>query len=81
MGEQPVLVIASEGRATSGGTYQSDTVLDSAEDAQPPTPRQVAREFIREVLGRDGREGDVGTSVERPGFDLVPFVARPRRQE
>jgi hypothetical protein len=35
--EQPALVIASDGSATSGGTYQSDTVLDSAEDAQPPT--------------------------------------------
>jgi hypothetical protein len=42
-------VIACDGSATSGGTYQSDTVLDSAEDAQPPTPRQVVRECVREV--------------------------------
>ena len=46
--EQPALVIACDGSATSAGTYQSDTVHDSAEDAQPPTPRQVAREFVRE---------------------------------
>jgi hypothetical protein len=67
--------IACDGSAMSAGRYQSDIVLESAEGAQPPTPRQVAREFVREVRARDGREGDVATSAERPGLDLVPFVA------
>jgi hypothetical protein len=78
--EQSALVIARDGRATSGGTYQSDTVLDSAEGAHPPTPRQVARECVREVRAREGREADVEKSAVRPGFDL-PFVAMPRRHE
>jgi hypothetical protein len=76
--EQPALVIACDGSATSAGTYQSDTVLDSAEDAQPASRRQVAGEFVREVPARGGPEGDVARSVERRCFDLVPFVARRR---
>ena len=75
--EQPALVIACDGSATSAATYQSDTVLDSAEDPQPATRRQVARELVPEVRARDGHEGDVARSAERP----VDSLLGPARRE
>ena len=66
--EQPALVIACDASATSAGTYQSDTVLDSAEDPQPATRRQVARELVPEVRARDGREGDVARGYKSDYF-------------
>jgi hypothetical protein len=48
---------SSAGSTLPAGRDQSNTGLDSAEDAQPPTTtRQVVREFLREVRARDGRE-------------------------
>jgi hypothetical protein len=49
-------------------TYQSDTVLDSAEDPQPATRRQVAREPVPEVRARDGREVDVARGYKSDYF-------------
>ena len=61
-------MIACDGSATSAATYQSDTVLDSAEDPQPATRRQVARELVPEVRARDGREGDVARGYKSDYF-------------